>query len=79
MKKQLPRLVYLFDLMLLAFWQSSLRATLDDWFSFLAVVGYLLGLRLISHLAVCLIELQKKQKIERFNFLVESRKQQKRL
>jgi uncharacterized membrane protein len=61
----------------LAYWQSSLRAALGDWLSLLAIVCYLLVLRLIGQLAIQLIDLRKKREIERFNLLVETRKQDK--
>jgi|LakMenEpi03Aug12_release.lakeMendotaPanAssembly.Ray.scaffolds.fasta_scaffold562088_2 hypothetical protein len=77
MKKHLPKLVYLLGLGPLAYWQSSLRAALGDWLSLLAIVCYLLVLRLIGQLAIQLIDLRKKREIERFNLLVETRKQDK--
>ena len=77
MKKHLPKLVYLLGLGPLAFWQNSLRAALGDWLSLLAILCYLLVLRLIGQLAIQLIEFQQKRKIESFNLLVETRKQAK--
>ncbi|MES2945465.1 MAG: hypothetical protein V4772_21575 [Pseudomonadota bacterium] len=79
MKKHLPALVYLLGFAPLGIWQNSLRVALGDWLSFVAVVGYLLVLRLIGYLAVELFDFQKRRQIAKFNLSVEKRKQQKPL
>jgi hypothetical protein len=74
MKNRLPFFVYLVGMFPLGYWQDSVRALLGDWLAFVAVIGYLLILRLVGWSLVRLVDLRHKRSIIEHNRLVEERK-----
>ena len=76
-RKRLPFWIYIAGAFPLAYWQDNVRALLGDWLSFVAIIVYLLFLRLLGFWGVRLLELRKIRMIAAHNRLVDSKKQQK--
>lgn len=74
MKSRLPFFVYFLGMFPLGYWQDSVRVLLGNWFAFVAVIGYLLTLRLIGLRLVKLLDFRHKKSIIEHNCLVEELK-----
>ena len=74
MKNRLPFVVYFLGMFPLGYWQDAVRTLLGDWLAFVAVIGYLLMLRLIGWALVRLVDFRHKETIIEHNRLVEERK-----
>lgn len=74
MKSRLPFFVYFLGMFPLGYWQDSVRALLGNWLAFIAVIGYLLTLRLIGWEVVQLVDFRHKKSIIEYNCLVEELK-----
>lgn len=77
MRKHLSFLVYFAGMFPLGYWQNSLRASLGDWLAFVALIGYLLALRLLGFLLVRWSEIRHKKSIIAHNLLVENRRKER--
>lgn len=73
MNSRLPYFVYFLGMFPLGYWQDSVRALLGNSLAFVAVIGYLLMLRLIGWGLVKLMDFKHKKSIIEHNCLVEER------
>jgi hypothetical protein len=74
MKRYLEGAVYIAGMIPLVVWKDSVRSALGDWQSLLAVVAYLLVVRLLGLLVVRIVDWSHMKSIQKHNHSVEVRK-----
>ena len=79
-KRQVPVLVYLIGMFPLGMWQGALRLAWGDLPALVAIIAYLLLLRLLGFLLVRFIDFRSQQAVVAHNKAVEiSRQKRKRI
>ena len=74
-KENLPVLIYFLGMFPLGYFQGTVRASLGDLLSFVAVIGYLIGLRLLGVAAVRAAVWRKQMAVAKHNSKVVAKKQ----
>ena len=74
MKRYLEGAIYIAGMIPLVVWKDSVRSALGDGLSLLAVVAYLLAVRLLGLLAVRIVDWNHMKSIQKHNRSVEARK-----
>lgn len=75
LKRRLPILIYLIGVSLLGYFQYSVRSLLGDLLSFVAILGYLILLRLLGAATVRAVEWRERAIVARHNAAVVAKKE----